>query len=94
MSARADFLDLIREICTDSDFKMDLFSSGWVVRLFRVDGKSSFIYGYCFDLNGSASQQVRLGSMLKVDRRFAAIRTRHTLVFRAPEWPVSSMKRS
>ena len=76
MSGRNDFVALIKEIGRDLDLDVDTMASDWIIKLSVCSSKFTFIYGYNFDLNGSASQQVRFiiapGAIII---RFVGIRT-------------------
>jgi hypothetical protein len=55
---RTSFVQLLREICDECHLDMVTFSKDWIINVSDSSGKQVFIYGYNFDINGSASQQV------------------------------------
>lgn len=57
MGSRNYFISLLRDISLEESITIDLFSANWIVKLTRKK-KSTFVYGYNFDLNSSASQQI------------------------------------
>lgn len=57
------FIDLIKEICKELQINYKIFSKGWAIML-ENEGKTKFISGFKFDLNGHA-----LGDIL--DDKFA-----------------------
>jgi hypothetical protein len=58
MSSRAAFIQLLEEIAEREELCISFAADKWVVKLQSLSGRSTFIYGYNFDINGSASQQV------------------------------------
>lgn len=67
---RASFVSLIERICGDENISLSLFSMDWILKLQQGD-RMSFVYGYNFDINGSAGMQVciELGLAYYLDMR-------------------------
>lgn len=49
--------DVIRAICLRKDILLEAFSEDWVIRLTK-DNSSAWIYGYHFDLNSGAANEI------------------------------------
>lgn len=49
--------DVIRSICLRKDILLEAFSEDWVIRLTK-DNSSAWIYGYHFDLNSGAANEI------------------------------------
>ena len=54
---RRVFIEVLREIADIHGLEMITFSSDWIIQL-SSQGKLAYIYGYNFDINGSAAQQI------------------------------------
>lgn len=92
---RDEFIQLLREICDESHLEMTTFSHDWIIRIKGSHKNEANIYGYNFDVNGSASQQVLMYcSPINVSPRYAATKTQLGCVYHTLESPVSNTKRS
>ena len=52
---RNQFIELLKEICTENGISLRLFSGDWIAKLGDPRGRLSFVYGYNFSLNSAAA---------------------------------------
>ena len=55
--SRSEYVNVIREIALENDLKFSSFSHDWIIRIDR-GLESTFIFGYYFDINPSASSEI------------------------------------
>ena len=57
-TSRTYFTDLIREISAEEEYQLDCFSQDWILRLTDKSGRMQTVFGYYFDINGSAAAEI------------------------------------
>ena len=56
--SRRQFTDLIREVALEEGYQLESFSQDWIFRLTDKSGRMQNIFGYYFDINGSAAAEI------------------------------------
>jgi glutathione synthase/RimK-type ligase-like ATP-grasp enzyme len=51
------FLNILRKICQEQNYKMELFSQGWIVKIYQND-IVNYILAYSFGINKDASSRI------------------------------------